>query len=143
MSAIALECRPVSESPQEPRYQRVADTLRDLRVSAGITQEELARRVNLTLSGYRTYEQGKRDLKAEQIEIFAAALGKPISAITSRLWPDDEILVETHYSADFTELKRQVSHLPLRKQERILRSFWASVEIAQETDEDTEDLARG
>lgn len=72
--------------------QRVADTLKELREQADLTQEETARRVNLTLSGYRTYEQGKRHLRSDQVERFARAFSVPESEIVRRLWPpsDDE-----------------------------------------------------
>jgi transcriptional regulator with XRE-family HTH domain len=76
-----------NRDPEEKR--RVAETLRSLRVSADMTQEDAARRVGLTLSGYRTYEQSKRTLRAEQIPQFADAFGVAPTAITSRLWPDD------------------------------------------------------
>jgi len=116
------------------KYQHVANTLRHLRRAAGLTQEQLAHAVGLTLSGYRTYEQGKRNLKSEQIPTFAAALGVPISAITSRLWPEDPKLIETRYSLDWAEAQRQVADLPPDQQERVMRGIWQSIEIAKAAD---------
>lgn len=72
--AICYEVeRFVSSRPSTER-QRVATVLKDLRQKAGISQEELAPRVGLTLAGYRPYERGKRDLSFEQVPVFAGAL---------------------------------------------------------------------
>lgn len=117
-------------SRHEPRYKQIADMLRALRTERRITQEELARRMDMTLSGYRPYEQGKRNLKIEQIPQFAAALGVPISEIAGRLWPEDVKLVETRVSTDLATAMAQVAHLPPEQQERILRGLRNSLEIA-------------
>jgi len=58
-----------------PEGERIAAVFKRLRTNAGLTQEEVARRVDLTLSGYRTYEQGKRQFRYEQTDLFAQAFG--------------------------------------------------------------------
>jgi transcriptional regulator with XRE-family HTH domain len=123
---LSLETRPVHGHPPA-RYQHVADMLRDLRKRADVTQEDLARRLSMTLSGYRPYEQGRRNLKIEQIPLFASALGVPISTITSMLWPEEPRLVETRYSHDWDELQAQTEHLPPEIREQVLRSFRESI----------------
>ena len=119
-----------SAPPTGPAFPRVAQTLRELRKTAGLTQEQFASLVGLTFAGYRPYERGERDLTGSQIESWAALLGIPVSDITSRLWPDDARLVETRYSHDWAELQRQVEHLPSDQQERILRLARQSLELA-------------
>lgn len=112
--------------------------LRELRKRADLTQEELARRLNMTLSGFRPYEQGRRNLKIEQIPAFASALGVPISTITAMLWPEEHQLVETRYSHDWDELQRQTASLPPEIREQVLRGFRESVAVLQQVS----DLAR-
>lgn len=131
---VALESHIVPRPGRERAYPRVADMLIELRKRADITQEEMARRVGLTLSGYRTYEQGRRNLSQDQIPVFARALGVPISAVTIRLWPEDQPeLVETRYSVDMAELQQQLAGLPPERAERVLRWMRESLEIASGT----------
>ena len=132
LERIGVPRRPKDE--QGRPYPNVAAALSDLRRAAEITQEEMARRVNLTHSGYRTYEQGKRNLTQDQIPTYARALGVPIAELIKRLWPDElaqDQPVETHYSNDWAEIQQQVAGLPSAQRERILRNFRTAIEIAQ------------
>ena len=117
-------------TPPPPRYQQVADMLRAIRKRSNLTQEDLAHRLNMTLSGYRPYEQGKRNLKIEQIPALAEATGLPISDITSLLWPEERSEVATaHFSADLDELRRQVAGLPPALAEAIIKGAAANAAI--------------
>lgn len=116
----------------------VADVLRELRRAKGITQEAVARRLDMTLSGYRTYEQGKRQLRVEQLPRFAQALGVPVSEITRRLWPDRPAVERLHFSAEWDELQQQTANLPPELREMVLRAYRQSLEIAN----GASDLAR-
>jgi transcriptional regulator with XRE-family HTH domain len=85
--SYAVEQRPVSRQPQQPtpEGQKVADVFKALRADADITQEEAARRVDLTLSGYRPYEQGRRQLRIEQLPTFARAFGVSTDRLSAEL----------------------------------------------------------
>lgn len=126
---LLAEPLPMTRPSRATDNQAVADVLRELRDRADLTQEELARRVGLTLSGYRTYEQGKRSLKNDQIPRFAEALGVPVSDITARLWPDAGV-AERRFSADWESIQREVEGLPPEVAERVLRNFRTAVDIA-------------
>lgn len=129
MISLVAGCAQVSES-ELARYPRVADALRELRQACRMTQEQTAHAVNLTLSGYRTYEQGKRNLTYSQVEEFAHAFGVPVSAITSRLWPDDPVLTGAHQASEWTDIQAMVDRLAPDQRERVIRSFQQIAEIA-------------
>lgn len=129
--------KPRNDGASDRPYPNVAKALSDLRKLAKLTQEEMAHAVGLTLSGYRTYEQGKRNLSQDQIPLYARALRVPIEELARRLWPaeyDRIELVETQYSTDWEEIQRQVDRFPPAQRERILRGFAASIEIANGSD---------
>lgn len=68
-----------------PEGLRIAAVFKELRQAAGLTQEDAARLVGLTLSGYRTYEQGKRQLRLEQLPTFAGAFHVSEAELAHRL----------------------------------------------------------
>lgn len=88
---------PLLETPLAQRAtsegKRIAKLFKELRGRIGMTQEDTARSVGLTLSGYRTYEQGKRQLRMEQLPTFAKAFGISEPELAHRLGfgqtPDD------------------------------------------------------
>jgi len=126
-----MERATVSQQP-DPRtpYPRVAETLRTLRIKARLTQEQAAPIMGLTLSGYRTYEQGKRDLSFRQIEKFSQAFGVPVSTIASMLWPDDPALAKRRQASDWTTLQDQVDSLPPIQRERVIHNYRQIAELA-------------
>lgn len=135
MLSVDLEFQIVPRPGRERAYPRVADMLIELRKRADITQEEMARRVGLTLSGYRTYEQGRRNLSQDQIPVYARALGVPIFEVTKRLWPEEQTeLTETRYSLDAAEFSQQLAKIEREegpeKAERVRRWMRESLEIA-------------
>jgi len=116
------------------KFPRVAEALRAVRQSTGLSQEKFARRLGFAFSSYRPYERGDRDPTYSQITRFSEALDLPVSEFTRRLWPDDVRIVETRYAADFADLQRQVAGLPPELQEQVLRGFQQSLEIAHAAD---------
>lgn len=68
-----------------PEGLRIAAVFKQLREDASLTQEQVAERAGLTLAGYRPYEQGKRQMRTEQIEVFAKAFGVSRSILAERL----------------------------------------------------------
>lgn len=66
---------------------QVSDKIRNARLAAGLTQEELARKMQVSSSMIGIYENGIRKPKLDTINRFAVALG----CDPSELW-DDELL---------------------------------------------------
>ena len=124
----------------EPEFPHVAEALRNIRKAFKLTQEQMAPIFGLSFAGYRPYERGERFLTHAQIERMAAALNVSPSEITSHLWPDDENLVETRYSLNFEEFKRDAATLPRNQAEGLLRRFKALMDIEKSLMDD--DLAQ-
>lgn len=149
MQSVVMERQYVAESQRKrrghkqsgaaPEFPRVAAALRAVRKAYDLTQEQMAPILGITFAGYRPYERGERDLTQSQIETIATALEIPVSEITRRLWPDDVRLIETAYSTDFEELKRQVADLPPEVAARIVQGWRESVEVINHAT----DIARG
>lgn len=59
------------------------ENLKRIRENAGLTQEDLARKAGLTLSGLRQVETGRREPRLATAQAIASALGVPIEQI----WP--------------------------------------------------------
>ncbi len=55
--------------------------MRALRVSRGMTQQEMADRVGVTLRAYQHYEAGRRQPKMADAPTIAGALGVPVAAL--------------------------------------------------------------
>lgn len=118
-----------------PEGLRIAAVFKDLRRSAELTQEEVAERAGLTLAGYRPYEQGKRQLRTEQITVFADAFGVPRSMLAERLHlADSDIadgsvrqqLAEFMPDADAAELDamvRKLATLPPSDRRQVLEGW--------------------
>lgn len=125
---ITLVVEPYAVPPRPSQQRRlVADVLRELRNQAGISQEDLAPRVGLTLAGYRPYEQGKRDLSGEQIPVFAEALQVSRAELAARLGlgaPE----IRSVYAAEVTELLSKVDDDAAR--EDLMNAIRAMARIA-------------
>lgn len=76
---------PPSPTPLSSERQRIAQAFRELRAERGLTQEQLAHRAGLTLSGYRPYESGRRYLRGDQLARFAEAFGVSTDALRQKL----------------------------------------------------------
>ncbi len=79
--------RPLTRQQQQPTPEglRVAEVFKTLRRDASMTQEDVAREVDLTLSGYRPYEQGRRQLRIEQLPTFARAFRVSVDHLAAHL----------------------------------------------------------
>ena len=54
-----------------------------LRVAAGLTQEEAAGKMGVSLGGYRKLESGERRLKVEQIKKASEVFGVPVESVVT------------------------------------------------------------
>lgn len=57
----------------------IGKTIRKLRRELGLTQEELAERIEVTCQQLQRYEYGKNKLNIEQLQAIAQALETPVS----------------------------------------------------------------
>lgn len=72
--------------------QDIAQRLRLARERLGITQDELAKRVNKSREALANYESGRRAVPSADLPLFAAALGVPISYFYGDVEPHEELL---------------------------------------------------
>lgn len=68
-------------------YQRVGDVLRQLRFEAGLTQVEMAERLQVTQSYISKYENGERRLDVIELRHVADALRVPPGVVLARIDP--------------------------------------------------------
>ncbi len=123
--------RPVARQQQPtPEGLRVADVFKRLRADAKLTQEDVAREIDLTLSGYRPYEQGKRQLRIEQIPTFAKAFGISVESLSAHLGLKDADVQQLRISA-CAELMSQLDGEPPEVIETVMRFWRESVEFAK------------
>ena len=69
-------------------YRKIGIKIQEARQELGLTQQELASRLNCTQAALSNYELGKRRLYLANLERIASALGKPLSYFTEP--PADE-----------------------------------------------------
>lgn len=124
--------RPLARQPQQPTPEGllVAEVFRALRLATGFTQEEMAREVNLTLSGYRPYEQGKRQLRIEQIPTFAKAFRVSVETLSARLGLSSADAQQARIS-ECADLMRQLEGEPPAVIETVMRWWRDSIQIAK------------
>lgn len=104
--------QPMARSPRSPEGEKVAEALRSLRASSGLTQEQAAQRVGLTLSGYRNYEQARRHLRVDQLERFALAFGVSPESLANRIGLSSTDSRTMSFSADLEVFQHQLDALP-------------------------------
>lgn len=68
-------------------YQRLCGLLRELRQEAGLTQVEVAERLNVPQSFVSKYESGERRLDVIELSHVAEALGLPMRVLLGRFEP--------------------------------------------------------
>ena len=66
-------------------YQQLCTLLRQLRLDAGLTQVEVARRLDVAQSFVSKYESGERRLDVIELRHVAQALGTTLDTVVSRL----------------------------------------------------------
>ena len=125
----------ITLAARTPEGLRIAAVFKQLREMSGLTQEQVAERAGLTLAGYRPYEQGKRQMRTEQIAVFAEAFGVPRTMLAERLHLADpdvgdasvrQQLAEFMPDADAAELDlmaRQLGTLPPSERRQILEMW--------------------
>ena len=68
-------------SSQDPRYRALIDELKAVRTSAGVSQEELARRLGTRQQFVSKYESGERRLDVIEVVDVATALAIDLTAL--------------------------------------------------------------
>ena len=66
-------------------YQQLCTLLRQLRRDAGLTQAEVARRLDVAQSFVSKYESGERRLDVIELRHVAVAIGTTLDVVISRL----------------------------------------------------------
>ena len=66
-------------------YQQLCTLLRQLRRDAGLTQVEVARRLDVAQSFVSKYESGERRLDVIELRHVAVAIGTTLDVVISRL----------------------------------------------------------
>ncbi|RIR69087.1 XRE family transcriptional regulator [Mycobacteroides abscessus] len=67
------------------QYQQLCAVLRDLRRAAGLTQVEVARRLDVPQSFVSKYESGERRLDVIELRHVAGAIGTTLETVFSSL----------------------------------------------------------
>jgi len=75
----------VEKSIYSAEYQQLCALLRQLRREAGLTQAQVADRLDVPQSFVSKYESGERRLDVIELRHVAAAMGKTLVAVTSQL----------------------------------------------------------
>lgn len=83
----------MEKSIYSAEYQQLCRVLRELRHEAGLTQAQVAERLDVPQSFVSKYESGERRLDVVELRHVVNALGVSITGLLSRLgsrWLDDE-----------------------------------------------------
>jgi transcriptional regulator with XRE-family HTH domain len=75
----------VEKSIWSDEYQQLCLLLRQLRREAGLTQVEVARRLDVAQSFVSKYESGERRLDVIELRHVAQALGTTLETVVSRM----------------------------------------------------------
>jgi len=75
----------VEKSIYSAEYQQLCALLRQLRRAAGLTQAEVAERLNVPQSFVSKYESGERRLDVIELRHVAEALGATLEKVVSEL----------------------------------------------------------
>lgn len=78
----------MDKSIYSAEYRRLCALLRELRIEAGLTQIEVAERLDEPQSFVSKYESGERRLDVIELGQVAEALGFPMRTVLGRLRPD-------------------------------------------------------
>jgi transcriptional regulator with XRE-family HTH domain len=72
----------------------IGEKLKEFRKLRGLTQEQLAERVEVTFQQIQKYENGHTRLNTDKLQIVAQALNVPVSAIFDEGFRDEKLLSE-------------------------------------------------
>ncbi len=75
----------VEKSLYSEQYQQLCAVLRELRRGAGLTQVEVAKRLDVPQSFVSKYESGERRLDVVELRHVAEAIGTTLEAVISGL----------------------------------------------------------
>ena len=75
----------VEKSIYSEQYQRLCTLLRELRQEAGLTQVDVAQRLDVPQSFVSKYESGERRLDVIELRHVAEAIGTTLEIVISRL----------------------------------------------------------
>ena len=75
----------MEKSIYSEEYRRLCAVLRELRLAAGLTQIQVAARLDVPQSFVSKYEAGERRLDVIELRYVAEALGTSLSTILERL----------------------------------------------------------
>ncbi len=120
----------------------IGTTIQELRKRAGLTQSELAEKMNVSASHISQYERGLRNPSPSQLKRFADALGVPLNVLLASKIQD---ITEKSSQLDpniineftFTEIEEKLLHIGLhltRKENDmcIIENSSVKYEITQE-----------
>lgn len=78
----------VEKSIYTAEYQRLCALLRELRLEAGLTQVQVAERLDVPQSFVSKYESGERRLDVIELHHVAEAIGVPTRGLLERFAPE-------------------------------------------------------
>lgn len=129
---LSLVMAPRKQTPDDPHKAinlALGKRLAHFRNLRGLSQRELARRVNVVQAVISDYEVGKLRLTAEAALRFAAALEVPIQELLQTTRPP-EVVKERKPSRKVLQRLEQIESLPRRKQEALLTTIDAFLNSA-------------
>jgi transcriptional regulator with XRE-family HTH domain len=75
----------VEKSIYSEQYEQLCALLRQVRQEAGLTQVDVAKRLDVPQSFVRKYESGERRLDVIELRYVAEAIGTTLGAVVARL----------------------------------------------------------
>ena len=122
LSLVMAPRKKTTEDPHKVVNLALGKRLAHLRTLRGLSQRELAERVNVVQVVVSNYEVGKLRITAEVALRFAAALDVPIQELLQTDTPP-EIVQQRKPSRKVLERLEQIQSLPRRKQDAILTTI--------------------
>ncbi|MBU6339259.1 MAG: helix-turn-helix domain-containing protein [Rickettsiales bacterium] len=89
-----------------PIDEYIARKLRQFRIAAGMTQDQLGELTGLSFQQIQKYEKAKNRISASRLFEFAQLLNKPVSAFFVGMKAD-----RSYYNYDFKSERKQVKNL--------------------------------
>ena len=93
-------------------WNKLSDTLRKFRESAEITQKDLAVKLGVSESAYRSYELGVRKIPVDLLVMLAAIYNTSVDALIGNTKKDDEpTVVSGTFTQDQTDKIKKYAEL--------------------------------
>ena len=122
LTLVMATRKDISEDPHRAVNLALGKRLAQIRALRGLSQRELAQRINVVQVVISDYEVGKLRLTAEVALRLAAALEVPIQELLQTDTPP-EIVQQRKPSRKVLERLEQIQSLPRRKQDAILTTI--------------------